>query len=280
MGKTPFSGFVVPEQNWSKMPHAFINAMDIVETVSEMKVIVYIMRHTWGFSEFGEPKKITLDEFMNGRKKRDGSRIDNGTGLSKPSVVDGLKRAVKHGFVKAEIDDSDKARVKKFYSLHMEQGKGLNTLTPDVKDINPDSKTTLHRTEKETKETNKEIAASAAGDSKDQPITDHTEMKNLIISVFGWNPADVTAWGPIDKTSDLLRKVKITESEFRGLYEYCTKKFDNVKPTTLPAWVAAYRTEQRAASISSTTVFVDGQPQQVTDRSAALEATRRALCQQ
>jgi hypothetical protein len=64
-------------------------------------------------------KKITTDEFMYGRKKKSAERIDIGTGLSKPSVIAGLKSAVAHGFLEEEIDDSDKARIKKYYKLKM-----------------------------------------------------------------------------------------------------------------------------------------------------------------
>jgi len=56
---------------------------------------------------------------MHGRKKKDGTRMDNGTGLSNTSVVDGTKRAVEHGYLDEEIDNRDKARIKKSYRLKM-----------------------------------------------------------------------------------------------------------------------------------------------------------------
>ena len=72
-----FNGFEEPRQNWSKLPHQFIDAMPDFETVGEMKVVLYILRHTWGYHD--TEKRITLEEFANGRKLRDGSRIDEGT---------------------------------------------------------------------------------------------------------------------------------------------------------------------------------------------------------
>ena len=124
-----FPGFEEPKQNWFKYPVVLINFMDQIETLAEKKVIDYIVRHTWGFHQ--DQKLITLNEFVNGRKCRAKSackcaeckarginnRMDHGTGMTKKSVIDGLKRAVKHGFVKVYVDTKDKARTKKYYSL-------------------------------------------------------------------------------------------------------------------------------------------------------------------
>ena len=142
-----FSGFEEPKENWSKLPHAFVNALPLVETEGELKVILYILRHTWGFQD--KEKKITLDEFRSGRRRKDRTRLDAGTGLSKPTIIDGLERAEQHGFITVEVDDSDKARVKKLYSLRMSKD-----FTPDVKNLDTECKEPLQRSEKETKERN------------------------------------------------------------------------------------------------------------------------------
>ena len=115
MSDEGFLGFDIPRENWSKLPHQLIDALSLKETVSELKVILYILRHTWGYQD--DRKRITMDEFANGRKSREGDKIDNGTGLSAPSIRDGLKRAEAHGFIAVEVDDRDKASVKKYYSL-------------------------------------------------------------------------------------------------------------------------------------------------------------------
>ena len=36
--------------------------------------LAMMTRHTWGYREYGLKKHITLDEFMHGRKRRDGIR--------------------------------------------------------------------------------------------------------------------------------------------------------------------------------------------------------------
>lgn len=140
--KYMFEGFDDPKENWSRLPHKLINALNIISTEGECKVILYILRHTWGFGD--DEKKITLDEFCKGRKRRDGSRIDNGTGMSVNSVRQGLIRAVNHGFIIHEKDDSDKAREKHYFSLRMSKSDSLES---EVNNLESDSDT---RSEKET----------------------------------------------------------------------------------------------------------------------------------
>ena len=115
-----FAGFEEPKENWSKLPHALIGALPQVSTISELKVILYILRHTWGYHE--SERRISLDEFRHGRKRRDGTRIDDGTGLSTNSIKDGIKRAVAGGFIIVDRDERDGARIKQYYRL---KNKGI-----------------------------------------------------------------------------------------------------------------------------------------------------------
>src|SRR5438132_6743164 len=114
-----YAGFSKPEANFFRLPNEWTDITAQVTSLAEMKLVEYVLKHTWGYSEFDVVKKITTDEFMSGRKKKSGERIDTGTGLSKPSVIAGLKSAVEHGLLTEEVDDSDKARIKKSYKLKM-----------------------------------------------------------------------------------------------------------------------------------------------------------------
>jgi hypothetical protein len=118
-----FSGFVQPQQNWFKMPYDWTDITAKITSLAELKVVEYVLKHTWGYHEYGLKKKISIDEFMHGRKRKDGTTIDRGTGLSKQSVIDGLKNAVNHGFLEVEKDDSDQARKKRYYALKMLQAE-------------------------------------------------------------------------------------------------------------------------------------------------------------
>jgi hypothetical protein len=159
-----FQGFSKPEANFFRLPNEWTDITAKITSLAEMKLVEYVLKHTWGYSEFDMVKKITTDEFMHGRKKKDGTRIDIGTGLSKPSVIAGLKSAVEHGLLTEEIDDSDKARIKKFYKLKMrkpieedepekeEAHADVKNLNIGVKNFDSRGKQSLHRSEKDTKE--------------------------------------------------------------------------------------------------------------------------------
>lgn len=167
-----FNGFEVPKQNYSKLPHAMIDLLPIIDTVAELKCVLYVLRHTWGFSEYGLPKKITTDEFANGRKRRDGSRIDNGTGLSEPSIRAGLEKAVEHKILLVDADDRDAGRKKRFYSLNIveapiddgvdaadDEEDGEKLLPPAVKDLLSPQKTLLSYRERNPLKYKKTLSA-------------------------------------------------------------------------------------------------------------------------
>jgi len=172
-----FQGFSKPEANFFRLPNEWTDITATITSLAEMKLVEYVLKHTWGYSEFDVVKKITTDEFMNGRKKKDGTRIDTGTGLSKPSVIAGLKSAVEHGLLEEETDDSDKARIKKFYKLKMKTSSEENNterndphsdvknLYTGVKNVNIGSKQSLHRSEKETIERYNNVAKRITRDS-------------------------------------------------------------------------------------------------------------------
>ena len=118
-GQIHFNGFERPESNFFRLPNSWTDMTALLSSLAEIKVVEYVLRHTWGYHEFGVAKKITTDEFMRGRKRQDGNRVDKGTGLSNRAVIDGLRLAVEHGLLLEEIDRSDRARIKKYYSLRM-----------------------------------------------------------------------------------------------------------------------------------------------------------------
>jgi hypothetical protein len=132
--KEAFQGFVPPVDDYFRMPNEWINICADINSLAELKVVQYVLRHTWGYQDYDGVRKLTLDEFMRGRKRRDGTRIDKGTGLSDRGVKDGIALAVKHGYLVYEIDNRDKARIKKSYGIRM-----ISEL-PDRKNLPPKPK--------------------------------------------------------------------------------------------------------------------------------------------
>jgi len=130
-----FPGWKQPTENWSKLPHDLIDLMRHMK-VSELKVTLYLLRHTWGFGNFDDFQTITLDEFQYGRKGKGGHRLDNGTGLSKPSIIAGLREAEERGTINCIADTSDKARIRKGYKLRGKESLPRSkTLTSEVKNL-------------------------------------------------------------------------------------------------------------------------------------------------
>jgi hypothetical protein len=174
--RTSFAGFDRPESNFFRMPNSWTDITAEIDSIAELKVVEYILRHTWGYQEYGIKKHITIDEFVNGRRRQDGSRMDKGTGLSERAVYDGLRKAVENGLIDEEIDDSDRGRVKKSYSLRMRQNgradeelqtlqPGVQTLHPPLQALHPDPQTLqargasdAPRTEKETQERHSDLS--------------------------------------------------------------------------------------------------------------------------
>jgi hypothetical protein len=158
------------------MPNTWTDITAEIDSIAELKVVEYILRHTWGYQEYGLKKHITIDEFVHGRRRQDGGRMDRGTGLSERAVYDGLRKAVENGLVEEAIDDSDRGRVKKFYSLRMRNETavaedpqslqlGVQSLHPPLQNLHPGPQSLqgrgagfAPRTEKETLERNQDLS--------------------------------------------------------------------------------------------------------------------------
>lgn len=117
-----FPGFWHPDeqQGFTQLPHELIEEMHKMSD-SELRVVLYIFRHTWGYQEFDKLKKLTIKEIMDGRMRKDSTRMDNGTGLSDRGVKNGIEQALKHGYIVCDVDDSDLGRIKKYYGIKVYQ---------------------------------------------------------------------------------------------------------------------------------------------------------------
>lgn len=134
-----FPGWDAPSQNWSKLPHAFIDLISRMKE-SELKVTLYILRHTWGYGNYGDYQFMTTDEIMNGRFMKGGSRIDSGTGLSKNSVISGIRAGIERKTLEEVVIDKDQSRIRKGYRLKAkpEQDPGFKICTSGVQNLNID----------------------------------------------------------------------------------------------------------------------------------------------
>ena len=206
-----FRGFELPKENWSKLPHSIIDALPEFTSLAELKVVLYVLRHTWGFQEFDKARRLSIDEIANGRKGINGERFDEGTGMSDNAVKDGIARAVEHGFLIVETNDDDLARIKKTYRLNMaSEGQELmpegQKLTPQPSKVDP-------RTKKESKR--KKVERSATFSPNLIAVKQHPLYQAYYRAMFP--PQPVTKLNAADYIAaiEVLTKVGITAAQVK-----------------------------------------------------------------
>ncbi|MGJ7045379.1 hypothetical protein [Thermoanaerobacterium thermosulfurigenes] len=102
------------EREYRIVPKNFFESLSSISG-SQLKIIMYIAKHTIKNGRI-EPVKLTINEIQKG-KFENGKRIDSGTGLSTGIISKSLKNAIKDGFLVCYVDNEDKLRQKKYYTL-------------------------------------------------------------------------------------------------------------------------------------------------------------------
>ncbi len=191
-GDEVFPGFELqPLSGYSQLYHDWLSEIIAnINNVAELKVVLYTFRHTCGFQEAEVAKYITVDEFMFGRKHKDGTRMDFGTRLSEMSVRTACKKGVEHGFLVEDVDDTDFARIKKGYNLNFRNGvqvleSGVQSLDPGTQSLESGTRRVRPRSVKETpeknssKETYREILVTHSQKELSEKALDFMEQKKL-----------------------------------------------------------------------------------------------------
>lgn len=94
-----FIGFTSPFT--TPVPDEFFDLLlGRIDSLAELKVVLYVLRRTFGFGKLVD--RISYGQFCEGIRVGRGEeerQLDGGTGLSRPSVSEGLRRAVAHGYL-------------------------------------------------------------------------------------------------------------------------------------------------------------------------------------
>ena len=91
-----WTGFAIP--NTTPTPNQFYDsALARIDNLAELKCVLYVIRRTYGFAKLID--RIAYSQFVNGITCKDGKVLDEGTGLSGPSVNTGLQKAIKHKYL-------------------------------------------------------------------------------------------------------------------------------------------------------------------------------------
>jgi DNA-binding transcriptional ArsR family regulator len=93
-----FEGFTSP--SYTQVPDELFDALMPTLTDAELRVLLYIIRRTFGFKR--DTDAISLSQMVFGITTRDARVLDSGTGLSKATVARGLKGLRDKGIILAE----------------------------------------------------------------------------------------------------------------------------------------------------------------------------------
>ena len=106
--------------NYTQTPDAIFDWVMAYLTGAELKILLYIVRRTFGFKKAEDA--ISIDQLCNGIITRDGRRLDLGTGLKRPTVLEGVRTLrEKKLIITRQQTDSDTGSRPTLYSLNLRQ---------------------------------------------------------------------------------------------------------------------------------------------------------------
>jgi len=131
-----FPGFSSP--NFTSVPDEVFDLLLSVLTEAELKVLLYIIRRTFGFKKTAD--SISIRQMTRGIRTAAGQQLDSGTGLSVPSVTKAVKSLERQGIIVA-IRSSSKERGSETttYALNLRP-----SASPELKFLRPASHNSLH----------------------------------------------------------------------------------------------------------------------------------------
>jgi hypothetical protein len=111
-----FGGFASP--TYTQVPDALFDELLPQLTESELKVLLYIIRRTFGFKKASDD--ISLKQLVEGITTHDGRQLDHGAGVSKTSAVRGVNGLIEKQIIIAVRNRSKvKGDEPTTYQLHM-----------------------------------------------------------------------------------------------------------------------------------------------------------------
>lgn len=112
----PFRGFQGP--NFTQVPDQLFDELLPELNGSELKVLLYIVRRTFGFKR--DADAISLSQMLDGIVTRDGRRLDRGAGLTKKPLLKALKSLEARGMIVVKRrTDADRGHRPSIYCLKM-----------------------------------------------------------------------------------------------------------------------------------------------------------------
>ncbi len=114
--KLRFKGFISPR--YTQVPDELFDDLMSHLSGSELKVLLYIIRRTFGFKK--DTDNISLNQICKGITTRSGETLDRGTGLSQNAVLTALKGLIgKNAIVAKRNSSKEKGHEPTTYSLNI-----------------------------------------------------------------------------------------------------------------------------------------------------------------
>jgi len=133
-----FTGF--PESHSTLIPDVLFDDLLDVLTGGELKVLLYVARHTLGWKK--DSDQISARQIAEGLVRKDGTHVDHGTGLSIRRVWSTVQRLEALGLVAVHRQAGEDGHERNAYSLRMtsETGGGSDArvtrvLTPESQGV-------------------------------------------------------------------------------------------------------------------------------------------------
>ena len=104
----------MPFQSFTAVPNRFLDLLLDSMSLGEVKVYLYILRRTVGFQKLRDD--ISISQFCHGTKKSDGTVLDNGTGMTRSSVIQALKLLELNGVIGCKCHPLKPSRPKTYWS--------------------------------------------------------------------------------------------------------------------------------------------------------------------
>lgn len=124
-----FAGFDHP--NTTPVPDVIFDEVLTEVTDAELRVLLYIVRRTYGFKKQNEGDAISLSQMVNGIKTRDGKVLDRGVGLSKATVARALQGLRTKGIIRAtRTSSAEKGNEPTLYKLRSKGEQVDGNATP------------------------------------------------------------------------------------------------------------------------------------------------------
>lgn len=124
-----FEGLTAP--TYTQTPDELFDWVMAYLTGAELKVLLYIVRRTFGFKKAADA--ISIDQLCNGIVKRDGQRLDLGTGLKRATVLEALRSLREKNLVLAQQQfDAETGSRPTVYALRIRSDPKIGSITQQL----------------------------------------------------------------------------------------------------------------------------------------------------